>query len=162
MCPGWGTVRTPAHRGTKARHRTGRNPFERTEPRPPAATERILVADDNREIADLLAELLASLGHAVDTYDGAQARAAIEAAPPRCAILDISMPGLDGCALARWVRACPDGATIRLVAMTGHCAADERARILDAGFDEVLAKPLDLDRLRRPVCGSLPRRSAAA
>ena len=43
-------------------------------------TERILVADDNREIADLLAELLASLGHAVDTrYDGAQARAAIEA-----------------------------------------------------------------------------------
>ena len=132
-------------------------------PASPAATERILVADDNREIADLLAELLASLGHVVDTrYDGAQARAAIEAAPPRCAILDISMPGLDGCALARWVRARPDGAMIRLVAMTGHCAADERARILDAGFDEVLAKPFDLDRLEAALCGALPHRSAAA
>lgn len=125
---------------------------------PPVAAGRILVADDNREIADLLAELLESLGYAVDArYDGAQARAVLEAALPACAILDISMPDEDGCALARWIRARPDGGAIRLIALTGHTAPEDCTSILAAGFDVVLPKPFDLDQLEAALHGAHPR-----
>ena len=110
---------------------------------------RVVVADDNREIADLLSELIASFGHEVRTcYDGLQARALIELDWPQMAVLDISMPELNGCDLARWIRAQAEGRTIRLVALTGHSGAEDCAEILAAGFDEILPKPFDIGRLQ--------------
>ena len=123
-------------------------------PAPSTAGARILVVDDNREIADLLADLLATLGYAVDIrYDGAQACAALELALPQCALLDISMPDMDGCTLARWIRARPGGAAVRLVAMSGHSAAEECEHMRAAGFDEALPKPFDLDKLEAALRG---------
>ena len=118
----------------------------------------IVVADDNREIADLLSELIASFGHAVRTcYDGQQARAAIAGDWPQLAVLDISMPDLNGCELARWVREQATKREIQLVALTGHSAPDDCARILAAGFDEVLPKPFDIDRLQAVLAGGVGR-----
>lgn len=110
---------------------------------------RVVVADDNREIADLLSELIASFGYEVRTcYDGLQARALIAHEWPHLAVLDISMPGLNGCELARWIRTQDQGRSIRLVALTGHCGAEDCAHMLVAGFDEVLPKPFDMGRLQ--------------
>ena len=111
--------------------------------------KRVVVADDNREIADLLSELIASFGYEVRTcYDGLQARALIALEWPHLAVLDISMPELNGCDLARWIRTQDEGRSIRLVALTGHCGAEDCAHMLAAGFDEILPKPFDMGRLQ--------------
>ena len=110
---------------------------------------RVVVADDNREIADLLSELIASFGFEVRTcYDGLQARSLIALEWPQLAVLDISMPELNGCELARWIRTQDAGRHIRLVALTGHCSAEDCAHMHAAGFDEVLPKPFDMSRLQ--------------
>lgn len=116
--------------------------------------KRIVIADDHADIADLLAELIASFGYQVHTcYDGLQAQRAIGEFRPHSALLDISMPGISGCQVARWVRSQADGARIRLIALTGHGDGDDRDSMKRAGFDEVLAKPLDIDRLRAALDG---------
>lgn len=114
----------------------------------------IVIADDHAEIADLLSELIASFGYRVHTcYDGIQAQQAIGQLWPHSALLDISMPGISGCQVARWTRSQTDGASIRLIALTGHGDRDDHDSMKDAGFDEVLVKPLDLDRLRAVLDG---------
>jgi len=101
----------------------------------------VLVADDNRDAADTLALFLGLRGCAVRVaYDGPSAiRAAVEH-PPDLAVLDIAMPGLDGCAVARQLRGNPVTRVIKLVAMTGYSEAEMGSRVADAGFDRHLVK----------------------
>jgi signal transduction histidine kinase len=104
---------------------------------------RVLVADDNRDAADTLAELLRALGAEVTVaYDGAQALQRCAQRAPDIAVLDIGMPGLDGYDVARALRARPDGARIKLVALTGWGQAADRDRVIAAGFDHHLLKPV--------------------
>lgn len=113
-------------------------------------TTIIVIADDNRDVADLMSHFVASLGLEVHTcYDGAQACSAISTLRPQVAMLDISMPGMNGCELARWVRQQEGGDQMRLIALTGHTAREERELMSSAGFDAVLTKPLDFDCLQR-------------
>ena len=104
--------------------------------------------DDDRDGADTLAALLECLRYRVETaYDG---RGGLEAAiefRPNVAILDIAMPGIDGLALARRLRARPGGESLLLIALTGW--ADERSRRLsrEAGFDHFLVKPAAMEAL---------------
>lgn len=110
---------------------------------------RIVIVDDNRDLADLLSEVAASFGLEVHTcYDGLQARSVISALRPQLAMLDISMPGIGGDELARWVRRQEGGEQIRLIALTGHSAADVRDVTRGGEFDLVLTKPLDLEGLQ--------------
>lgn len=118
------------------------------------ARKQIVVADDHPEVADLLSELIESFGYEVRTcYDGLQAQQAIGEHWPHSALLDISMPGINGVQLARWTRSQRAGADIRLIALTGHASREDHERMRSAGFDEVLAKPLDLERLRAALDG---------
>ncbi len=120
--------------------------------------KRIVIADDHAEIADLLSELIASFGYHVHTcYDGLQAQQAIGEHRPHSALLDISMPGISGYQVARWARSQADGASIRLIALTGHCDRKDHDSMKRAGFDEVLTKPLDLDQLRAVLDGGAAR-----
>jgi two-component system, OmpR family, response regulator len=107
----------------------------------PDRTVSALVADDNRDAADTLALFLGLHGCVVRvTYDGpAAVRAALEH-PPDLAVLDIGMPGLDGCAVARELRGHPVTKAIKLVAMTGYSEAEMGSRVADAGFDRHLVK----------------------
>jgi PAS domain S-box-containing protein len=112
---------------------------------------RILVADDNRDAADSLAEMLRLFGHEVHAaHDG---REAVEAAGwfrPEGALLDIGMPRLNGYEAARLIRDQAWGESITLVAVTGWGQEDDRRRAAEAGFDVHLTKPVapaDLDRL---------------
>ena len=103
---------------------------------------RILVADDNVDAADTLANLLRAKGHEVRVaYDGEAAVRAAAAFPSDLAFLDIGMPHMDGCQAARALRALPGMEKLCLAALTGWGAQEDRVRTRDAGFDHHLLKP---------------------
>jgi signal transduction histidine kinase/ActR/RegA family two-component response regulator len=115
---------------------------------------RVLVVDDNRDSADMLALSLKLMGHEVVTlYDPLEVLAAARAWRPQLAFLDVGMPVLNGFSLAEMLRAepWPDGQGPRLVALTGWGQEEDRRRSEEAGFDEHLVKPADLETIER-VC----------
>lgn len=109
----------------------------------------VLIVDDNRDAADALGELLRSMGATTRVaYSGdAALRMVAEGPAPGLAILDIGMPGMDGCELAIRLRANPALAGLILVALTGWGQHGDKERIALAGFDHHLLKPLDLAAL---------------
>jgi signal transduction histidine kinase len=118
---------------------------------PPPSTRRlrVLVVDDNPDIRATLHDLLEMQGHEVHTAeDGPEAIERVIALRPEVALVDIGLPGMDGCQVARTLRATPD-LRVRLVAMTGYGQAEDRRRALDAGFDAHVVKPVELDELSR-------------
>jgi CheY-like chemotaxis protein len=122
----------------------------------PHARLRVLVVDDQRDVADGVAMLLEALGHdARAVYDGAAALAASRAQPPHVIFVDIGMPGMTGYELARHIRQDAALAKICLVALTGYGRPEDRERALAAGFDLHVTKPLSEPRLREAL-SSLP------
>lgn len=129
-----------------------------TEPLAPAPAEpaaapvvalRILLADDNREAADLLASALALLGHELHVvYDGEAAWHRAAEIRPDVALLDIGMPGMDGRALARRIRHEPWGTQMVLIALTGWGHTEDRDASALAGFDHHVTKPVKRATLR--------------
>jgi signal transduction histidine kinase/CheY-like chemotaxis protein len=123
---------------------------------PPSAvaSRRILLVDDNLDALQTLQTLLELDGHRVQPATGAEeALAGFEAAAPDVAILDIGLPGMDGYELARRLRALPGGADCRLIALTGYGHELDRARALQAGFDEHLTKPVEIAALEAMIAG---------
>ncbi|MCW5805211.1 MAG: response regulator [Deltaproteobacteria bacterium] len=104
---------------------------------------RTIIVDDDRDIRELTAELLASYGHEVQTaHDGPSGLELLCSARPDVALVDVGLPGLDGYALARAFRErCPGGST-RLVAMTGWGRDSDRQLARESGFDRHVVKPV--------------------
>jgi len=101
---------------------------------------RVLVIDDNRDAADSLADLLRMCGAAVRVgYSGEHALAITDGHDFEAAVLDIHMPGIDGCELASRLQAAAHPRRILLVALTG-VSDDARRRTAEAGFDLHLTK----------------------
>jgi len=110
---------------------------------------RVLVADDNRDAAESLADLLRELGADVSlAYDGEQAVELARVIQPDLALVDIGMPKLDGYQVAERIRSEAGARALKLVALTGWGQDDDRRRARAAGFDEHLVKPAELDKLR--------------
>jgi len=110
---------------------------------------RVLVVDDNRDSATSLATLLQLGGHEVVTaHDGEEAVTAAAAFRPDMILLDIGMPRMNGYDAARRIREQPWGGSVALVAMTGLGQEEDRRRSSEAGFDEHLVKPVDLEALQ--------------
>jgi CheY-like chemotaxis protein len=134
-------VRLPEHTSDLAR------PTPIPDHSPAMATgrsQRVLIADDNRDAADSLALMLRVMGHDVRTaYDGEQALQEAEAFRPSLALLDIGMPRLNGYDTARALRAKPYGPGMMLVALTGWGQPEDKRRSQLAGFDHHLVKPVD-------------------
>jgi len=108
----------------------------------------VMVVDDNADGAESLAELLRSEGLEVRVaHDGAAALALAEAWRPRAMLVDIGMPGMRGHEVARQLRAEAWGRRMLLVALTGWSRTEDRRQSSEAGFDEHLVKPVNLDRL---------------
>lgn len=107
---------------------------------------RVLVVEDDEQVAGSLQRGLRELGMAVDTVgDGVEALAAAEAAPYDVIVLDVMLPGRDGYEVAQTLRRRRVGA--RVLMLTGRTAVDDRVQGLDAGADDYLAKPFALKEL---------------
>jgi PAS domain S-box-containing protein len=109
---------------------------------------RVLVVDDQHDIADSITMLLTVCGHAAKAvYDGAEALQVCRAEHPDVMFVDIGMPGVTGYELAERVRGDPSLDDIRLVALTGYGGEHDRASALSAGFHMHLTKPVTLQVL---------------
>ncbi|HXU81849.1 MAG TPA: ATP-binding protein, partial [Polyangia bacterium] len=110
-----------------------------------SGARRVLVVDDNRDAAELLAEALELEGYQTRVaYDGPSALRLAAEFRPELAFLDIGLPVMDGYDLARRLRALDQGPLV-LVAVTGYGQPADRARSAEAGFDEHLVKPIGID-----------------
>jgi CheY-like chemotaxis protein len=120
-----------------------------TTPRASPAGDRplkVLVVDDNADAADSLALLLECEGHRTRTeYSGQAAVTAAAEFRPDAVLCDVGMPGMDGHAVARALRADAAQASTRLIALTGWGNEDDKQRTRAAGFDAHLVKPVGFD-----------------
>lgn len=119
-------------------------------PEIPSATEhivglRVLVVDDNVNAAELITEALLQSGYvARAVHDAASALEIAGSFKPDALLLDIGLPGMDGYELARRLRALPETASSKLVALTGYGQESDRADAVAAGFHAHLVKPVEL------------------
>lgn len=105
---------------------------------------RILVADDDPDIAETLTWLLETAGHEVRAcHDGRQAVELAGSFRPNAVLLDIGMPVMDGLDAARAIRSQPWGREMVLIAISGWGQSRDRERTSEAGFDEHCVKPVD-------------------
>jgi signal transduction histidine kinase len=109
---------------------------------------RILVADDNVDAAETLAALLTEMGHEVrEVHDGEAAVQAVAAFDPQLLLLDIGMPKLTGYEACVCIRQQPGGDRRVMAAVTGWGQPQDVQRSREAGFDQHLVKPVDLESL---------------
>jgi PAS domain S-box-containing protein len=118
---------------------------------------RVLLVDDNRDAAVSLATVLKAGGYEVRVaYDGEEGVATAERFRPQVVLLDISLPKLNGYAVARRLRAQPGGKEMVLIATTGWGQDDDRRRSFEAGFDHHMVKPIDPAALQNLLTESAP------
>jgi CheY-like chemotaxis protein len=109
---------------------------------------RVLIIEDNRDARESLAALLRLAGHDVHTaQSGTEGIELACSAALDFVLVDIGLPDLDGYEVARRLRSHPATRRVRLVALTGYGRQEDRRRALAAGFDEHLAKPVELGSL---------------
>jgi CheY-like chemotaxis protein/anti-sigma regulatory factor (Ser/Thr protein kinase) len=116
--------------------------------RPGGTSRRVLIIEDNEDIRVLLGDLCKQWGHEVAlASDGPQGVALALQLRPDVALVDIGLPGLDGCEVARRIRDDPRGSDTHLVALTGYGSQELRAATAEAGFELHLVKPVNPERL---------------
>ena len=121
---------------------------------------RVFVVEDHEDNREALVVLLRQIGCRVAfAADGEEGARGIVDARPEVAIVDIGLPGMDGYAVAQYVRAALND-DILLVALTGYGQPRDREMALSAGFDVHLRKPVDLNQLRALIAGASTRAAA--
>ena len=120
-----------------------------TEPRlAPPARPLVLVVDDDEDTRLLFRTMLEIRGYrAVEAADGEEAVGLAESARPDLILMDGSLPRVDGLDATRRIRQSERDGRVPILFVSGHAEAAFIARALEAGCDEYLVKPLDLDQL---------------
>jgi two-component system sensor histidine kinase/response regulator len=133
-------------------------PAKRTPSPDPARQQlKVLLAEDNKVNQKLVVRLLERAGHSVEVAaDGIQALEALAARHFDCVLMDVQMPRMDGIETTRALRKLETATTehIPIVAMTAHALDGDRARCLEAGMDDYIAKPISKDQLLK-ILGSI-------
>lgn len=116
---------------------------------PPGQPEfRVLVVDDDLDNQVLLKRLMVKAGVLVEgANNGKQGVEVFQAWRPHLIWMDRRMPVMDGLKATEAIRALPDGKDVRIVAVTASTLDDQRAEMLEAGMDDVVRKPYDLDEI---------------
>jgi CheY-like chemotaxis protein len=114
----------------------------------PVQPLKVLVVDDNADAANTLNMLLDASGHqAFAEYTATAAIERTREVHPQVCVLDIGLPDMDGCELARRLRAMPGMGKATLIAVSGYGQEQDKRRSADAGFDYHLVKPIDTGKL---------------
>jgi DNA-binding response OmpR family regulator len=123
---------------------------------------RILIVEDDHDIAALIAHYLEKAGYGSEIVgDGAQALAAARSTPPDLVILDLMLPGLNGLDVCKALRADPRTAALPIIMLTARGEESERILGLDSGADDYVVKPFRPNELMARV-RALLRRSTPA
>jgi two-component system, cell cycle response regulator DivK len=108
------------------------------------SAEPILIVDDNAANLKLARILLSSAGYTVRTATSAEeALATLRDFAPRLILMDVQMPGVDGLALTRRLKADPSMQFVRIIALTAYAMKGDEERALAAGCDGYISKPID-------------------
>lgn len=111
--------------------------------------QHILVVEDQPINRELLCDWLEMEGYEVAQAEDLDAAfAAMQGHPPQAVLLDIQLGAQDGAVLATWIRQQHGLRYIPIIAVTAHAMAAERQRILQAGCDACISKPIDFKILR--------------
>ncbi|WP_374247197.1 response regulator [Zoogloea sp.] len=107
--------------------------------------KKVLVVDDNLINRRLAIAFVSRLGYVAEqAEDGPAALAKLDAEPFGVVFLDISMPGMSGEEVLARIRADGRFGGLRVIAYTAHALPEEKQRLIDAGFDDLLIKPITL------------------
>jgi two-component system cell cycle response regulator len=118
---------------------------------------RILIIEDNPANLELMTYLLSAFGHTVlAAEDGHQGLRAARSQHPDLIICDVQLPDIDGYEVARWLKSEPEMRSTPLVAVTALAMVGDRDRVLSAGFDGYLAKPINPETFVRQMEVFLP------
>jgi two-component system response regulator MprA len=116
----------------------------------------VLLVDDDAPIRRMLSRTLSAEGYAVEAVaDGGAALAQVERFVPDVIVLDVAMPGMDGLAVTRRLRA--KGLPVPILLLTARDALAERVAGLDAGADDYLVKPFEVEELTARIRALLRR-----
>lgn len=117
---------------------------------------KILIVDDDPDVCKVMAQLLSFQDYEVAVAsDGFGAGAKVMDFKPDLLVLDLIMPGMDGFEVCSRIKENPRTSEIRVLAVTGYDTEENRARIMKAGADGYLAKPVENERLFQEVAGLL-------
>jgi two-component system, cell cycle response regulator DivK len=112
------------------------------------AGERVMIVEDNERNIKLLRDLLGAHGYrTIEARSAEDAIALVPSERPQLVLMDIQLPGMDGVAALRELRAMPETAATPVVAVTAFAMKDDRERLLAAGFDGYVEKPIDVREL---------------
>src|SRR5690349_9085503 len=119
---------------------------------------RVLVVEDEKDIAELIALYLTRAGHVVDTVaSGSAAVPAAKAAPPDLIVLDLMLPGMDGLLVCQALRADRSTAAVPIIMLTARGEESERIAGLELGADDYVTKPFSPRELTARVAALLRR-----
>ena len=114
------------------------------------AKERILIVDDEKNIASSLKDILSDEGYDVSmTGDGMKALELIQKDPPDLVLLDIWLPGMDGIEVLKTLKTYSPG--VEVLIMSGHGTIDTAVKATKLGAQDFIEKPFSLDRITESV-----------
>jgi two-component system, cell cycle response regulator len=113
---------------------------------------RILLIEDNPANLELMSYLLSAFGHApLVAVDGAEGLEAVRRETPDLVVCDVQLPTMDGCEIARRIKSTPVLCSIPLVAVTALAMVGDREKVMAAGFDGYIAKPINPETFVREI-----------
>lgn len=111
-------------------------------------SHRILLVEDNETNRNLLVRRLSKRGFEMTiAVNGLEAVQKAQREKPDLVLMDLSLPEIDGWEAMRRLRADPDSAALRIIALTAHAMAEDRQKATEAGCDDFDTKPVDIERL---------------
>jgi CheY-like chemotaxis protein/GAF domain-containing protein len=143
------TIRLPLTEGLSGEASPSRAPAP---VRPSGTARRVVVVEDNPDVAETMKDMLEAWGHEVNlASDGPEGVEVVLLLRPDVALIDIGLPGLDGYQVVTSLLERAPRLATRLVALTGYGRPEDRARSLEAGFDHHVVKPVTPSELAKLI-----------